>query len=303
MSLFAFLLILASTILHATWNLVAKKSHFSIPFYVLMESTCFLCWGHAIFWSPIPFGTLPLAFWQATCLAAFCDLFYGVGIQYSYEKLEMSVAYPVMRSLPLLFTAILTSAFGWGERLSWMVMLSMAVVFSGCIIIPLARFRDFSLKAYCNKGFFFVFIVACGITGYTLFDARALSVLRNAYPDASAFTVSLTYYTFRMIALISFMGLMTVATKKNRALFRNLFRERHWIPPMLAGTMASTTFALVLCAMNYVTNVAYVQAFRQIGLIIGMLEGIFFLKEKATLTKAVGMSLIILGLVASVLAS
>ena len=58
---------------------------------------------------------------------------------------------------------------------------------------------------------------------------------------------------------------------------------------------------LVLIAMNFVTNVSYVQAFRQIGLLIGMLEGIFILKEKCTVPKIVGITLILSGLVLSVL--
>ena len=33
MTFFAFILIFLSTGLHASWNLLAKKSHMSIPFY------------------------------------------------------------------------------------------------------------------------------------------------------------------------------------------------------------------------------------------------------------------------------
>ena len=53
--------------------------------------------------------------------------------------------------------------------------------------------------------------------------------------------------------------------------------------------------------MNYVNNVSYVQAFRQLGLVIGMLEGILILKERCTLTRVVGIVLIVSGLVMSVL--
>ena len=71
--------------------------------------------------------------------------------------------------------------------------------------------------------------------------------------------------------------------------------------PLLAGVFAGLTYILVLIAMNYVTNVSYVQGFRQLGLVIGMLEGIFILKERCTLTRVLGITLIVSGLVLTVL--
>ena len=53
--------------------------------------------------------------------------------------------------------------------------------------------------------------------------------------------------------------------------------------------------------MNYVSNVSYVQAFRQLGLVIGMLEGFFILKERCTLTRILGIVLIVSGLVMTVM--
>ena len=69
---------------------------------------------------------------------------------------------------------------------------------------------------------------------------------------------------------------------------------------VLAGVFAGLTYLLVLLAMNYVKNVSYVQAFRQLGLVIGMLEGILILRERFTLTKIVGITLIVSGLVMTV---
>ena len=56
-----------------------------------------------------------------------------------------------------------------------------------------------------------------------------------------------------------------------------------------------------LLAMNYVTNVTYVQIFRQLGLVIGVAGGIFILKERAAAPKIAGVTLILLGLAISVL--
>ncbi|MBO7329253.1 MAG: hypothetical protein J6W00_10840, partial [Lentisphaeria bacterium] len=68
-----------------------------------------------------------------------------------------------------------------------------------------------------------------------------------------------------------------------------------------AGLFASFTYITVLLAMNYVSNVSYVQVFRQIGLIFGMAGGIIILKEHCSLPKIVGAALILFGLVLTVL--
>ena len=80
------------------------------------------------------------------------------------------------------------------------------------------------------------------------------------------------------------------------------FRDRKLlIQGMLAGLFASFSYALVLCAMNYVTNVSYVQVFRQMGLPIGMVLGVLVLKERCTSNKVTGLIMILLGLAISVL--
>ena len=53
--------------------------------------------------------------------------------------------------------------------------------------------------------------------------------------------------------------------------------------------------------MNYVTNVSYVQVFRQLGLPIGMCLGVLILKERCTLNKVIGLILILTGLAVSVI--
>ena len=68
-----------------------------------------------------------------------------------------------------------------------------------------------------------------------------------------------------------------------------------------AGSCSSLTYILVLVAMHFVTNVSFIQAFRQIGLLFGLLEGVFVLKERCTAPKLLGTLLILAGLAVSVL--
>jgi uncharacterized membrane protein len=57
------------------------------------------------------------------------------------------------------------------------------------------------------------------------------------------------------------------------------------------------TYGLVLAAMNYVTNVSYVAAFRQLSILIGAVLGMAILKEPPYVPKIMGTFLIFIGLV------
>ena len=66
--------------------------------------------------------------------------------------------------------------------------------------------------------------------------------------------------------------------------------------PIIAGICSSSAYGLVLFAMGYVTNVSFLQAFRQISLPVGFLAGVIILHEKPYRTKIAGVAIIVAGL-------
>ena len=300
MSLIAFVLIIVSAVLHASWNLLAKKSQMTVPFYTIICTTSALLWLHVQFWTPIPVPALPAKFWMYLAGSIISDVTYCCGLILAYRTMEMSTVYPVMRSLPLLMTALLTAVLGWGAPLTPVALAGMGIVFCGCMVMPLKKFSDFSLKNYLNWNFLFTMIVALGTTGYTIFDSQSQAVIRSVFPDISKPIVSLTYYSTRGIALSSTLWLLILFRAADRAAVAEFWKKRS-ITPVIAGLAASLCYVLVLIAMNYVTNVSFVQAFRQIGLVLGMAGGFIFLKEKCTITKIVGIILILSGLAITII--
>ena len=112
--------------------------------------------------------------------------------------------------------------------------------------------------------------------------------------------LSLTFYSTRSISLTVFLLTVVMLYPGEVQNFKNILKnQRSWV--LLAGLFASFTYATVLLAMNYVTNVSYVQVFRQLGLIFGLLGGIIILKERCSAPKITGTLLIIAGLVITVL--
>ena len=147
---------------------------------------------------------------------------------------------------------------------------------------------------------FCVFLAACGTTGYTVFDKQAQAVMSEVVGDYAKPLRSLTFYIVRSCSLTSSLWLLVLLASPLRRDMFQLIRSRNW-QPCICGLCASGTYVLVLIAMNYVTNATYVQCFRQLGLPFGLVAGIVFLKESCTLTKIIGVALILAGLTLTVL--
>ena len=305
MTLTAFVLIVASAILHASWNLIAKKNKMTITFYTILCFIAMSCWLHVQFWTPVPIFSLPWKFWMFTGLSVFSDaVLYCTGLVYAYKKMNMASAYPLMRALPLLFIAFLTTALGWGAPITFIPAVGFFIVFCGSLMMPLDSFSSFKLSNYFTPAMFFIILAACGTTGYTIFDSEALGVLKD-YCISENLNISkplqsISYYSTRSICLTSTLIVIVFSIKSERDTLKQYWRERNWMP-ICAAVCASLTYVLVLMSMNYVTNVSYVQICRQLGLPIGMAAGILILKERNALVKWVGVTLILSGFAISVL--
>ena len=300
MSFLAFILIVFSAVLHASWNLLGKRSTMSISFYTAMCITACMVWLHVQFWTPVNIFRLPGEFFLFLILSVVSDICYCLGLVRAYRTMEMSTAYPMMRALPILLTALVTSLLGWGSALSPLAIAGMAVVFLGCMMMPLKDFSHFKFKDYLNRNLLFIVLVACGTTGYTILDKEAQNVFAVSCQDLNKITLSLTYYSTRSVTLTSALMLLVLIWPGELKTFKNLLRQ-NWKMPLLAGLSASMTYTTVLLAMNYVDNASYVQVFRQLGLIFGMAGSILILKERCTWPKVIGVLLILSGLAMTVI--
>lgn len=300
MTFTAFLLIVSSAMLHSTWNLLLKRARNGVASYVLMCLPIVLLWFHVQFWTPVDVLHLPWSFWGCLVASLAADLLYAFSIFPAYERMDMSIVYPMMRSLPIIFTMVITSALGLGARLSVQTLLGMFVVFVGCTLMPMKQFSDFKLKNYLSTNMILIVMIALGTTGYTIFDSQAMKVIADVAPEISKPIRSLTYYSTRCIALNITLWSISMSIPSIRSSFIPAIKS-HGKSIFFAGICASGTYVLVLMAMNYVTNVSYVQVFRQLALPFGMLLAFVFLKEKCTPTKIAGITLIVLGLALTVL--
>ena len=302
MGLFPFLLIMLSTLLSVTWNALAKKGQMTVAFYAIVCLTSNLLWWHVFFWTPLPIREFPASFWLCLLASAAFDFCYCFGMVGTYRRMDMSTAYPVMRALPILLTAAGTAIFGVGRELPAMAVLGMFVAFVGCLVMPLGKFTDFNIRNYMTWGMFFLLLNAAGTSGYTIVDSLAQKILMDMETGAKVGrpVISMTFYVLRGMLLASSMTAYVLLRKDERKTWLGFFKNRNYIPA-LAGLFSSSTYILLLIATNYVDNVSYIQIFRQLGMVFSLLTGIFILKEKCTMTKIVGVALILSGMVMAVI--
>ncbi|MDD5677753.1 MAG: DMT family transporter [Kiritimatiellae bacterium] len=298
MTLLAFIFVFCSVFLHATWNCISKSERPSLAFYMLMSGTSACILLPFFVFSDLRLTALPTAFFYLLFASIAAEVMYMAGLAYAYRKSDISLSYPLVRALPVLMVAAITVIFGIGKTPGKTALFGMLLIFVGCLFMPLKSFRDFNLNLYWNKVIVFILLGALGTTGYTIADSSALTLIKKVFERERVMDV-LAYLFLIEFGLCVGQMFFVFSIKLERAEFKRLFMRS--IYPCLAGVCACSAYGLVLLAMRHVTNVSYVQAFRQMSLPLGFLAGILILKESGNVPKTVGMILIVAGLVTTCL--
>lgn len=296
MTLTAFVLIFFSVFLHAAWNTISKSVKPSMAFYSIMTVTAALIWlPFLIFGKWNPFA-MPLRFWGLLLFSVCGEVIYMLGLAHAYRKSDISLVYPVARALPVLMVPAVTLILGLGSKNPDVcAYLGMGVITAGCLIMPLKKFSDFSLKPYCNAVIGFIVLAAMGTTVYTIVDSIVVGMVQQQMGRRNMLDIFSLLFFVEGGLTVGELIIVAFDKSERRTLKALLFRS---VYPELAGCCSSCAYALVLLAMGYVTNVSYLQAFRQMSLPVGFFAGLLILKEKGTAPKYVGMFLIFAGLVA-----
>lgn len=223
-----------------------------------------------------------------------CD----IGLSRAYRLADVSLAYPLARALPVIMTALVTISLGLGARPSALAIFGMLVIMMGCVLMPMKSFSDLHWKNYWNRALLGILVAAAGTTGYTIFDSEGLRLLL-ANENVSRWQGAATYSCMReMVLLISLSSYVLSVPHERARLTKDLFCHPH---PYFAGVFAAAAYLLVLIAMGFVSNVSFIQAFRQMSLPVSVLLGMVFLKEKCSAAKLTGVALIVAGLILTVL--
>ncbi|WP_122080744.1 multidrug transporter [Vibrio coralliirubri] len=296
----AIVIVIISALLHAGWNVLGKSNQGSGSSFFLASGfaaaailTPYLIW----YVYNVGFANITLLFWQLLLLSGICQIIYLIGLGIAYKQADIGVIYPMARALPVLMVGLGTVLIGY--ELSINQWLGFALITLGCLFVPLKQFSELRLKAYLNLGVLWALIAAIGTTGYSIIDKEALLLLEPlSTPSITNKHTAVFYLGIQFWAIVLPLSLWLLVSNQ-RIEFHNawLLRKR----ATLAGIMMASTYGLVLFAMTMTENVSLVVALRQVSIIFGVVMGIYFLKEKWHATRGVGVSLIIAGLVISLI--
>lgn len=292
MSLTALVLITISAFLHAFWNFFSKRNAATASFFVVATLAAFSCLSPFLFIHADLLTKQPVLFWYLVIATGFFEAIYFIGLTQAYRLGDMSLAYPLVRALPILLVALISVLLGRGEALSTLAFVGMGLMTLGCLLLPLQRLQQWSLKFYFNRVTAWVLLAVAGVTGYTLVDDAALKLLRQNIDVANSTLVylplqSLTTLLFLLGYVVLVEGWQVKLTMLPKALF--------------TGLIITLTYGIALAALAFVKDVSYANAFRQLSIPLGALLGMWLAKEPAYPPKLLGIALMLVGLVLIVL--
>ncbi|WP_250658190.1 EamA family transporter [Alkalimarinus coralli] len=299
----ALVLILISAVAHAGWNFYGKKFSPTLAFFFIVTLGGSALFSPYLLWHLDLIGALSTEIiWLLVATGLFQSL-YLWGLAAAYQSGDMSIAYPIARSSPLIIVCISAFILGQRDSISLQAIIGIVLIVGGCLLVPMRKFSDLSLDNYLNRSTAFAILAAFSTAGYSLVDDKATSLMRSLSSPGteqvltSAGDIALVYVILQGISASVWMALFVYFCPSDKQQVPKLVRNslHHCL---LTAVMMFGTYALVVASMAYVSNVSYVVAFRQISIPIGVMMGIVWLNEHLYMPKLVGVAITFSGLLA-----
>jgi drug/metabolite transporter (DMT)-like permease len=285
MSWLSLSMVVLAALIHATWNLLAKRAAHAGTAFVA-ASTLVACTAYApwVVWE-LTHGGMPVNGPVLACIVAsgLLHLVYSMCLQKGYRVADLSVVYPVARGTGPLLSSI--GAFVLlGEAPSTHGLLGLAAIVLGIGLIctdgRLAMFRQPSALAGVRWG------GATGalIAGYTVVDAYGVKVL-----GVGAVVLDWCSNLVRLCVLAPWM-------LRNRAAALAAMRG-HWRLAVAVGLLSPLSYILVLAALGMGAPLSVVAPTREMSMMVGALFGLLILRERVGPGRAAGCVLVVVGVV------
>ncbi|MDO8390991.1 MAG: EamA family transporter [Actinomycetota bacterium] len=247
--LFATLLALGAAVLHAGWNLVAKRSKGDI--YMTLWAQFFM---GAVFSLPLMIGYeiiwgMPWQGYMWAAVSGCIHLPYVWLLARAYTVGDFSVSYPVARGGGAAIAAICGVVF-LRDHLTTFEIVGICVVVCGL-----------ALLAYGATGVHLAtaLLLACAIGLYTTSDAKGART-----------TDSVAYVFASSIGTMSSNTIFALATGRRREMVAVL--RSNWRMSTITGLASLVTYGMVLVAVRH-APVGYVTALRESSVVLAALAG------------------------------
>ena len=275
MTLSVMFLVLVAALLHASWNAFVKAGNDKVLSIGLMHA-CSGMLGLCL----LPFFPLPdPASWPYLALSAALHWGYYLFLINGYRHGDLGVVYPLARgSAPLLIAV--SGTLVAGEHFPPLAMTGLAVASVGIVSLS---FENGLPRKGALKPIFFAFGTALWITAYTLADGLGV---REAGTELSYI---LWLFVLEAATFCPLVIAMRSATWKPYYL-------AHWRGLWFSGLVSAMAYGLVIYVMS-THPMAWVSALRETSVVIAVLIGALFLKERHLLYRVTAALIVVGGIV------
>lgn len=293
MSNFAIILILMSAVTHAWWNLISKRSSPSAAFFLTANSIGALILFPWVFaYSGIVYS-MPGRVWAFLALTGLFQAVYMIALAGAYRHGDLSVSYPIARSLPVILVPLATMVLGRGDLLGKWFMAGAVLVLAGGALVSIEEIYPLERRPFLRSALPMAVWAGIGTAGYSMVDDRALRIIRGSLGEVyGTIPITLVYAFFEALACAGWLGIFILLGRKGS---KGARVSLGWAA--VTGVLMYITYGMVLLSMAYARDVSLIVAFRQVSILAGAFMGIVFLKEAAHRLKIMGLAILFAGLI------
>jgi drug/metabolite transporter (DMT)-like permease len=285
----AFALVILAGLIHASWNIAAKKAHGDVRFAAFTSVVLMVFWLPLGLWlgvDEVPrWGRTE---WALVAASSLLHTLYYIVLLRGYRKADLTVVYPLARGTGPLLSSLMAIAF-LGERITALGGLGIAGVVCGVFLIAggPALWRaghDPERRKRLNKGMAYGVLTGVFIAAYTVVDGYAVKFILLS-PILLDYIGNLMRFAF-----------LAPAALREPAVALDHWRSQ-WKYALYVGIISPVSYVLVLYAVK-VAPLSHVAPAREVSMLFAALLGGQLLGEGDRAARLVGAALIAAGVIA-----
>jgi len=289
MTLTALSLVILAGLIHAIWNIAAKKAGGDVRFAAFSALLMMVIWAPLGLW--LGWRAVPLwgaQEWTLVTVSGALHVVYYIVLLRGYRKSDLTVVYPLARgSGPLLSS--LVALFLLGERVTLFGALGVVAVVAGVFLIAggpglFRAAHDPAKRARVRTGMAYGLVTGVFIASYTVVDGYAVKVVLMS-------PILVDYFgNFVRLALL----VPTLLVDRNTA--ATLWRAQ-WKYALVVAALSPVGYVLVLFAMQ-TAPLSHVAPAREVSMLFAALIGGQLLGEGDRALRIFGAACIAFGVMA-----
>lgn len=283
MTLLSIAALLFAAVLHAIWNLLAKRGRDNQVFLISAAISA------AVFIAPFAAtrgASVPSGAWIIIVASGVLEALYYLLLGLAYRGGDLSFVYPISRGSSPLFVAVF--ALAWqGERIALIGAVGIALTVVGIYVVHLKSFAPQALlepvrAIATSRTSQLALLTGATIAGYSVVDKKGVGQMDPVL------------YFFLVLVVSTVLLVPYVLTQKREALITEW--RLNWLTILIVGALIGGGYLLILFILAN-NKVSYATSVRTASVVFGAALGAIVLKEPLGDKKILGACVIFAGII------